>query len=106
MKLFVISALIGIAAGIIDTVPMILRKMPARSVLSAFFQYFIAAIVIAHVSFPGVPWWIRGSAVALALSIPIAIIVSEKEKSALPAIIANAIAIGFLIAAALRVSGY
>ncbi|HNX58980.1 MAG TPA: hypothetical protein PKK43_07760 [Spirochaetota bacterium] len=106
MKLFIVSALIGIAAGIIDAAPMIMRRMPRRSVLSAFFQYFIAAIIIAHISFPGVAWWIRGSAVALALSIPIAIIVSEREKTALPAIIANAIAIGFLIAAALRISGY
>jgi hypothetical protein len=106
MKLFIISIVIGTAAGILDVAPMVLRRMPRRSILSAFFQYFFVTIIIAHTAFPGVVWWLKGSLIALALAVPVMIIVSEKEKSAVPAMIANSIAIGFLISAALRILGY
>jgi hypothetical protein len=89
--------IIGIMAGIIDILPMAIQKMDKRSILSAFLQYFFVSIVIVNSNLPGIVWWLQGSIIALALSIPIIVIVSEKDKKAAPIIAAMSIILGSLI---------
>jgi hypothetical protein len=97
MKSITVSMIIGIMAGIIDILPMAIQKMDKRSILSAFLEYFFVSIVIVNSNLPGIVWWLQGSIIALALSIPIIVIVSEKDKKAAPIIAAMSIILGSLI---------
>jgi hypothetical protein len=100
MRTLVVSMIIGVVAGIIDILPMVIQKMDKRSVLSAFLQYFFVSIIIVNINLPGVIWWLQGSIIALALAIPVIIIVSEKDKKAVPIIATMSIILGTLISIA------
>ena len=100
MKTLLISMLIGLAAGIVDILPMLIQKMDKRSIASAFFQYFFVSIVIININLPGIAWWLQGGLVSLALAVPVIIIVSEKDKKAVPAIVTMSIVLGTLISLA------
>ncbi len=97
MKTLLISMLIGLAAGAVDILPMLIQKMDKRSIASAFFQYFFVSIVIININLPGIGWWLQGGIVSLALAVPVIIIVSEKDKKAVPAIVTMSIVLGTLI---------
>lgn len=97
MRTLVVSMIIGIVAGIIDILPMIIQKMDKRSIISAFLQYFIVSIIIVNIDLPGIIWWLQGSIIAFALAIPIIIIVSEKDRKAVPIIASMSIILGALI---------
>ena len=97
MRTIINSMLIGIIAGLIDILPMFIQKMNKRSILSAFLQYFFVSIIIININLPGVIWWLQGGIIALALAIPIIIIVSEKDSKATPVIAAMSIILGTLI---------
>jgi hypothetical protein len=95
-----ISFGIGIVAGVVDILPMVIQKMNRRSILSAFLQYFFVSIIIVHIDLPGIVWWLQGGLVSLALAIPIMIMVSAEDKKAIPVMGAMAIILGSLIGAA------
>lgn len=97
MRTIINSMLIGIIAGLIDILPMVIQKMNKRSIISAFLQYFFVSIIIVNINLPGVIWWLQGGIIALALAIPIIIIVSEKDSKATPVIAAMSIILGTLI---------
>ena len=97
MKAYVIAGIIGIIFGVIDIIPMILKKLPKRANVSAFIQYFFVSIVISFIDLPGIIWWLEGSIVALCLAIPIIIIVSEKDKKSIVIIGSMSIILGSLI---------
>lgn len=97
MQTLFVSILIGIVAGIIDIVPMIIQKLDKRATISAFLHYFFVSIVIVNISLPGVVWWLQGSIISLALALPIIIIVSENDKKAVPIIASMAVILGALI---------
>lgn len=97
MKILLLSMAIGVAAGIIDIIPMLAKRMERRAILSAFLQYFFVAIVIVNIDLPGVPWFIEGSVISLALAAPIIVIVSGEDTKAAPAIAAMAVILGALI---------
>ena len=97
MEKLLVAAAIGVVAGIVDIVPMLARKMARRAVLSAFLQYFFAAIVIVNIDLPGIVWWLEGGLVAFALALPVIVLVSGKERSAPYVIGANALVLGTLI---------
>jgi hypothetical protein len=97
-----ISILIGLGAGLLDITPMILQKMEKRAVISAFLQYFFIAIIIVHINLPWLAWWLTGPVVALALSLPVMIIVSTNDQKSLPIIGTMSLIIGFLSSLAAR----
>lgn len=57
MDKLLFSAIIGLVAGVIDIIPMIMQKLPRYSTVSAFFHYFFVSIIILNVEtyliFPG-----------------------------------------------------
>lgn len=97
MRALMVSMIIGIMAGVIDALPMIIKKMDKRSILSAFSQYFFISIIIVNINLFGIIWWLQGSIIALALSIPVIIIVSEKEPKSVPVIASMSIILGTFI---------
>jgi hypothetical protein len=97
MQTLLISILIGIVAGIVDIIPMIIQKLDKRATISAFLQYLFVSIVIVNINLPGIAWWLQGSIISLALALPIIIIVSENDKKAVPIIASMAVVLGTLI---------
>ena len=89
--------LIGVFAGIVDIIPMIIQKLNKRAIISAFLQYFFVSIIIVNINLPGIIWWAQGGIISLVLALPVVIIVSENDKKALPVIISMSVILGTLI---------
>lgn len=100
MNIILLSVLIGIVVGAIDALPMILKKLPKRAIVSAFLQYLFVSVIIINIDLPNVVWWIEGGLIALMMAIPIIIIIAETDKKSGPIILANAVVLGTLIALA------
>lgn len=100
MNTVLISIAIGIAAGLLDILPMVLQKQEKSAIISAFLQYFFVAIIIVNINLFNLPWWLQGGLIALALALPVVVIVAEKDKKAAPIICGNAIILGTLISLA------
>jgi hypothetical protein len=100
MNTILISIAIGIAAGLLDILPMVLQKQDRRAIISAFLQYFFVGILIVNTNLFGLPWWLQGGMIALALALPVVVIVAEKDKKAAPIICGTAVVLGTLISLA------
>lgn len=100
MNTILISIAIGIAAGLLDILPMILQKQGKSAIISAFMQYFFVGILIVNTNLFDMPWWLQGGLIALALALPVVVIVAEKDKKAAPIICGNAVVLGTLISLA------
>ncbi len=97
MRTVLISIAIGICAGALDIVPMIIAKTKKLAAIAAFIHYFIVSILIVNVDLFGIAWWLKGSVIAFALSLPTAVIVSEKDSKSVPVITLMSIVLGALI---------
>jgi len=82
MDTLLLSAIIGIAAGIIDVIPMLIQKLDKRATISAFLQYFFASIIIVNIDLPHVVWWLQGGLISVALALPVVCIVFMQDKKA------------------------
>ncbi len=100
MDNLLLSALIGIAAGTIDIIPMLIQKLEKRAIISAFLQYFFVSIIIVNINLPHIAWWLQGGLISVALALPIVAIVSQKDQKAVPIILTTAAILGTLIGVA------
>jgi len=96
------SIIVGIFAGIIDTLIMIIKKMDKYAIISAFIQYLVVSFIIAHINIPGISWWVEGPLISLLMIIPVVVIIAKNENKAIPIIIMNALVLGLLISIALH----
>lgn len=97
MDKLIFSVLVGVIAGAVDIIPMILQKLPRRSIASAFFHYLFVSIVILNLDIPHIVWWLEGGVVGLALTIPMLIQISDSDKKSLPIIAFNGLVLGTLV---------
>ena len=97
MKTLSISLAAGIAAGLLDILPMLMKRLPRREVLSAFLHYLVASVLIFHADLPGIPWYLEGGLIALGLALPVMVLVGEKEPKAPPVMGFMALLLGSLI---------
>ena len=89
-KIF-IALLIGIIAGTIDVIPMIIQKIDKYACISAFVQWIVLGLIIPYVNWIMQPW-MKGLIIAELSAIPIMILVFAKEpKSIIPIFIFSAI---------------
>ncbi|MDA3816700.1 MAG: hypothetical protein PF486_04935 [Prolixibacteraceae bacterium] len=82
MNNFLIALIIGLVAGLIDIIPMIIQKLDKQDTISAFVHYFALGLIIPFVNWTVAPW-IKGIIIALLTAIPIMIIVYPKDKKAI-----------------------
>jgi hypothetical protein len=97
MNILFLSILIGLVAGIIDIVPMLIKKLDKRASISAFLQYLFLGIIIVNIDLPYIIWWLEGALISLAFTLPIVFIVSKEDKKSVPIIMVNSIILGTLI---------
>jgi len=93
MNSFLIALLIGIVAGAIDALPMIIRKLEKTASLSAFFHYLVLGLIIPFVNW-GIEPWLKGLIIAELTAIPVMIIVYPKDKKVLIPMILFAAVLG------------
>ena len=96
MKKVIISLAIGVIAGIIDVVPMLLQGLDAVYSLSAFVQWVVVGFVINHMEC-GLRGWKKGLVVAELLALPILVLLSKADASALAPIVAMSAILGSLV---------
>ncbi len=82
MKKFLLSLLIGGAAGVIDCIPMLLQKMDVLSLASAFAQWLVLGVVINYTVCP-LRGWLKGALFALAAAVPVMLLVAETDPLSL-----------------------
>ena len=97
MSTLILSLLVGAAAGALDALPMAIKKLPKHAVWSAFLQYVVVAVVVFHIDLQGVAWWALGGLVALAMAVPVVVMVARTDKKSVPIILANAAVLGTVI---------
>ena len=97
MDTLLLSAIIGIVAGLIDIIPMIIQKLDKRATISAFLQYFFVSIIIVNIDLPHIVWWLQGGLISVALTLPVVFIVSTSDKKAIPIILMMSAILGTLI---------
>jgi len=101
MSRLLISILIGMIAGVIDVVPMLVQKLSKHACLSAFVHWIVLGVVISYVQLT-MPGWAKGIVMAALAGLPVAILVSEKDpKSIVPILIMSVVlgaAVGFATA--------
>jgi hypothetical protein len=97
MNTLLLSVIIGIVAGIVDIVPMVIQKLDKRATISAFLQYFFVSIIIVNIDLPYVAWWLQGGLISVALALPVVVLVSAQDKKAVPIILSMAAILGTLI---------
>ena len=82
MNDFLIALLIGIAAGLIDVVPMIIMKLKKVATISAFTHYLVLGLIIPFVNWNLSPW-ITGVIISFLSTLPVMIIVYPNDKKSL-----------------------
>jgi len=97
MDTLLLSVIIGVVAGIIDIIPMIIQKLDKRASISAFLQYFFVSIIIVNIDLPHIIWWLQGGLISVAFTLPVVVIVSAQDKKAVPIILSMAVVLGTLI---------
>jgi hypothetical protein len=100
MDTLLLSAIIGIIAGTVDIIPMIIQKLDRRATVSAFLQYFFVSVIIVNIDLPHIVWWLQGGLIAVAFTLPVAVLVSAQDKKAVPIIVAISAILGTIIGVA------
>jgi len=91
MNEILIALVIGIIAGTIDIIPMIIQKMDKYANLSAFFHWLVLGLIIPFVSWDIAPW-LKGLIIAEMSAVPVLLIVAPNDKKAIiPILIMSAI---------------
>ncbi|MBN2802041.1 MAG: hypothetical protein JXR91_02985 [Deltaproteobacteria bacterium] len=88
-----ISLLIGVVAGIIDVVPMIMQKLDKYACWSAFIHWTVLGVIISYVQMP-MPGYLKGIVISVLTALPILIIVAKEDKKAIIPIMAMSVLLG------------
>ena len=83
MKPILVPLFIGIAFGILDVMPMKIKKIDGYSILSAFTYHVIMPFVLLN-SFPGTPLILRGSILYLVCAVPLYTLVMKEDRKSVP----------------------
>jgi len=101
MKDLFISIAIGIAIGVIDTIPMVIKKLDPLFILSAFFMWVAVGILVPKIVFTGL-FWADGILVALLFYIPLLFLIYKLDRQAIPQITLTTLLLGALTGALRR----
>jgi hypothetical protein len=95
MNRLLFSLLAGILSAALDTVPMLVRKLPRASVLSAGIECLVVAILVFHLS-TGLPDWLGGMLASVLCAAPIVVLVGSSDAASVIPIILTQAALGAL----------
>ncbi len=93
MSKLLISILIGIIAGVIDVVPMLIQKLDKYACVSAFVHWVVLGVIISYINMP-MASWLQGIVIAVLSALPILIIVAKEDTKSIIPIISMSIILG------------
>jgi len=96
MKTIIFGILLGIAAGIIDVIPMIIKKLTWDANISAFVMWVIVGFLIATTDLNMNPI-LKGILIAFLVLTPCAVLIGWKEPKSLIPIFAMTLILGGLL---------
>jgi hypothetical protein len=96
MKRISIGILLGVIAGIIDLVPMIVRKLPPEADISAFLMWIVVGFLVTITDLKINPVF-KGIVIALLVLLPSAILIGWNDLMALIPISLMTILLGGLV---------
>ena len=94
-----IALLIGVMAGIIDVIPMLIQKMNKAANLSAFTHWVVLGLIIPFVSWDIAPW-LKGLIIAELSAVPVLFMVGAEDKKAVLPIVVMSALLGAAVGAA------
>lgn len=100
MRDFLLTLLIGAVAGTIDVIPMIKMKLDKFFISSAFLYYLIVPFLIFNTELFHMPWWLKGGVIALAVAVPVIVVVAKEDKKTAPIMAVTSTVLGTLIGCA------
>lgn len=93
MNTFLISLAIGLGAAVLDTIPMIIKKLDWMFVAAAFFMWILVGILTPKINYA--PYsWINGIITAFLVLIPHLFLIYRLDKAALPQICITTLVLG------------
>lgn len=96
MNKLLAALLIGAAAGVLDTFPMLLRKAPLHEVAVPLVHWLMLGVLIAYVQMPVHPA-LKGSAVAVMTTLPTLISYSQTKPGAVLPILGMSVVLGAVV---------
>jgi len=91
MKRFTRAVGLGVFAGVIDVLPMLIMAPNGWAITSAFAHWVVLGVLIAYLQ-TGLKPWLNGLSVGLASAVPVALMVWPIDPKALgPIIVMSAI---------------
>jgi len=96
MKEIFISLAIGILAGVIDIIPMLIKKLDNMFTLSAFTMWVVVGFLNSKVSFTSYGW-VDGIIISTIILIPMLFLIIRLDKGALPQICVTTILLGAVV---------
>lgn len=97
MNNILIALGLGIGAGIVDIIPMIIKRLDRYSILSAFMQWVFLGVIIRYSSIFGLTGWANGVVAALLGAIPIVLLVVKEDKNAPRIILGTSVVLGGIV---------
>lgn len=86
-----IALSIGLVAGIVDVIPMLIQKLDKFSCLSAFLHWIVLGLIIPYVDWNMAPW-LKGLLIAELSAVPMMILVFPQDpKAIIPMLVFSAI---------------
>ncbi len=96
MSNLLISLALGIAAALIDTVPMFIKGLDRSFIVSAFLFWTVLGVIIPQTSFSAINW-LNGTVTSLLLLIPMLSLIFKVDRAALPIIIGTTVVLGAVL---------
>ncbi len=93
MQTILIAFAIGLTAAAIDVVPMIIQKLEKSACISAAVHWIVLGFIIPFLNW-GLAPWLTGMLAALLASVPIMVLVFEKDRKAIIPITVFSLALG------------
>ena len=98
MNSFTISLCIGLAAAVIDIIPMIIKRLDKLFILSAFTMWIFVGIANGMLNIVETPV-LNGLAVALMFFLPLSFLIFRQDNSAFLQICITTVLLGSLVGA-------
>jgi hypothetical protein len=93
MNNFLISVFIGLAAAIIDCVPMFVKKLDIMFILSAFTMWMIVGILSSNFQLVKYPT-LNGASIAILMFIPLSFLIYRLDRNAIAQVIISTLILG------------
>jgi len=86
----------GVGAGVIDVIPMVIQRLDRYACISAFIHWVVLGVIISYVEAPIRPW-LKGLLVGVAASLSIVVIVAKADPRSIPPILCMSALLGALV---------